>query len=314
MPALDFTEIPSARASRETPGEQDTFELFAREVLVHIGFKIVSPPNRGADQGKDMIIEESRRGVGGETTIRWLVSCKHFAPMGRSVSADDELNILERVYMHKCSGFLGFYSTVSSSGLGSMLDGLTQIQTQIYDRERIERSLLGSSIGITIAKRFFPKSVKLWESDPKRAADVMVQCDSLFCQYTGENLLVPEARGIIALVRPLIKDSEHIHYEDIYWCLKGQPDRILQEHYWKQGLTTEWEDIPDVLIPTIYLKWCMSGLNQLRSGITYSDKAFEKLKQFMIAVFPYVSRDLHEPERKRIKSLIRVPSWIGGLG
>lgn len=312
MPTLNFNEIPSAKANKEKPGEQDTFELFARDVLDHIGFTIVSPPNRGHDQGKDIVVEEVRRGVGGETRVRWLVSCKHYAHMGKSVTPDDEINILERMKIHNCSGFLSFYSTVQSTGLAAILEKIPD--TQVYDRERIERTLFGSSRGMIIARRYFPESMKKWEVDTGAPVDVMIETGPLLCDHTGENLLVPEPRGIIVLARSFLKNSEHPHYEEIYWCLKGEPDRVLEHKCRQKGLTTEWEDIPDVLMPTIYLKWFMSSLNQLRGGYTYSDHAFERLKQFLICIFPYVARNLREDERRRIRSLMTIPSWVGGLG
>ena len=43
---LDFKEIPEA--NRGT-GLQDTFELFARDFLAFMGFRIVQDPDRGAD-------------------------------------------------------------------------------------------------------------------------------------------------------------------------------------------------------------------------------------------------------------------------
>jgi hypothetical protein len=314
MPALDFTEIPSAKASKETPGEQDTFELFARDVLEHIGFKIISQPNRGPDQGKDIVIEEIRRGVGGESKIRWLVSCKHYANMGRSVNPDDEVNILERTNVHKCDGFLGFYSTLQSTGLASLLEGQSSIGTQVYDRERIERTLLGSSHGITIAKRYFPESMRKWAAETGAPADLMVETGSLLCDHTRENLLLPKPRGIIVLARSAIGDQQKVHFEEIYWCLKGEPDRILESRCSEKGLITAWEDIPDVIMPPIYLKWCLTALSELHNGYTYSEQAFAKLKQFLICTFPYAARNLREDERERIKTLMGIPAWIGGLG
>ncbi|TCN75720.1 restriction endonuclease [Shewanella fodinae] len=94
MTVLDFKEIPEAHIAT---GEQDTFELFARDFLDFIGYKIITNPDRGADGGVDLIVEESRTGVGGETIIRWLVSCKHKAHSGKSVTPTDDANIRDRV-------------------------------------------------------------------------------------------------------------------------------------------------------------------------------------------------------------------------
>lgn len=161
MPAIDFREIA---AGNRGGGKQDTFELFARDCLEFLGFHAVSSPSRGADFGKDFIVEEVRRGAGGETIVRWLVSCKHFAHSGGSVSPADEQNIRERVESHRCGGFIGFYSTLPSSGLSHLLDGLKDvIDVQIYDGERIEGYLLESPAGVHLAQRFFPQSIEQWK-------------------------------------------------------------------------------------------------------------------------------------------------------
>ncbi|MEG7414448.1 hypothetical protein V6E00_06255 [Serratia marcescens] len=52
MPVLDFKEIPEAH---KATGLQDTFELFSRDFLGFLGYKIISDPDRGADGGADII-------------------------------------------------------------------------------------------------------------------------------------------------------------------------------------------------------------------------------------------------------------------
>lgn len=112
MSIIDFKEIPPANSGN---GDQDSFELFARDFVVEIlGLKIISQPNRGADGGKDFLAEEIQSGTISETHIRWLVSCKHFAHSGKSVSDSDEQNILDRVHQHMADGFIGFYSTIAT--------------------------------------------------------------------------------------------------------------------------------------------------------------------------------------------------------
>jgi hypothetical protein len=131
MPLIDLTEIPEAHISS---GQQDSFELFASELLTVMGYELVDPPGRGADLGKDSIVAERRKGIGRETVVRWLVSCKHKAHSGRSVGLDDELNLVERVEGHECQGFIGFYSTLSSSSLVERLKQLTsKFEYQILD-------------------------------------------------------------------------------------------------------------------------------------------------------------------------------------
>jgi hypothetical protein len=158
---LDFKEIPRANVS---DGEQDRFEFFARDFLEYLGYKIVTGPNRGADGGVDVLVEEKRTGVGGATVIRWLVSCKHKAHSGQSVTPQDEANIRDRVEANNCHGFIGFYSTLPSTGLSKNLEGMRgKIEYQIFDNEKIEKDLLKSSAGIELAARYFPISISAWK-------------------------------------------------------------------------------------------------------------------------------------------------------
>lgn len=113
MPILDFREISTAAHG----ASRDQFELFAREFLGFMGLEVLVGPDRGPDARRDLIVQERRTGVLGETQVRWLVSCKHKAHSGASISPDDEADIKDRLEMHGCDGFLAFYSTVPSSGL-----------------------------------------------------------------------------------------------------------------------------------------------------------------------------------------------------
>ena len=88
---LDFTEIPQANKGG---GLQDTFELFTRDFLQLLGYRIIESPDRGADGKRDLIVDEILSGINSEVTLRWLVSCKHYASSGSSVSDSDEINNL----------------------------------------------------------------------------------------------------------------------------------------------------------------------------------------------------------------------------
>src|SRR5258707_8268035 len=105
MSLIDFAEIRTG----------EVWELFAAQYLKEIGFTIESEPGRGSDGGKDLIVTEHLEGYLTKQHFRWLVSYKHFARSGKSVGADDEQNILERVKQFGADGFLGFYSTLASS-------------------------------------------------------------------------------------------------------------------------------------------------------------------------------------------------------
>lgn len=157
MPILDYMEIAQANTAN---GQQDNFELFARDFLEYLGYEIISGPNRGADGGRDLIIQETFTGIRNKKlTVRWMVSCKHHAHSGRAVTPDDERSIRDRVEGHECDGFMGFYSTLPSSGLSQELERLeNRMRYRIYDREIIEGELLCTDKGRLLAQRYFPSS------------------------------------------------------------------------------------------------------------------------------------------------------------
>lgn len=315
MAVLDFKEIPEAHKGT---GEQDTFELFARDFLSFIGYTIVCDPSRGADGGCDFIVEEKRTGVGGETTIKWLVSCKHKAYSGSAVYPTDEINIRDRVEKNECQGFIGFYSTIASSGLSADLKGLKgKLEYQIFDREKIEDKLLHSSRGLEIAKRYFPRSLAKWRTEEAQPTIIFDDNPSLRCKICNKELLNQKDKGIITLWHKIQQDYEKPkHIEYIFWTCRGRCDDILSKYIRSKNtkLIDGWEDIVDVMIPVIFIKWVMSIMNEQHSGSTYSDEAFNKLKEFLLQLFPYVSRELTPEEKEKIKLLGMIPSYLGGLG
>ncbi len=164
MPALDFKEIPLANGS---DGTQDTFELLCKEYFEFIGLNVLVGPDRGQDGGRDLIVVESRTGVLGNTEFKWLVSCKHRAHSGKSVSDREEDDIAGRVESHGTNGFIGFYSTLPSSGLTNKLERYKlngKLTYKIINHNDIEKDLLNTSTGRSIAKRYFPISYARWES------------------------------------------------------------------------------------------------------------------------------------------------------
>jgi hypothetical protein len=317
MPILDFSEIPEAHIAT---GEQDTFELFGREFLEYIGFTTSQGPDRGPDGGRDLIVRELRKGVGGETIINWLVSCKHKAHSGSSVGINDEIDIPGRVAANSCQGFIGFYSTLPSSGLTAQLEGLKdRLEYQIYDREKIEQNLLNSSKGISLSKRYFSESTKKWLSNKPKPEKFYWEFPRLACDYCGKDLLEPKRSGIVVMWEKIYDHRENydIHeYVDIYCSCKGHCDRVLKaNHYSKyEHVIDAWEDIPDIAIPTVYFKWVNSIFIELYHKAKYSESAFKKIREIMLAIFPYISRELTEKEKDTVKSLTGIPSFLGGLG
>ena len=273
MPALNFVEIPAANTGS---GLQDSFELFAREALECFELRIVEQPGRGADLGKDLVAEEVRTGPLATDSFRWLVSCKHFAHSGRAVAISDELAITERLAVHDCKGFMGFYSTIPSS---SFLETLRRqhFATYILDREQIETKLLNSDRGRGLIRRFFPESCRAFQTTPATIFDVPA---TLECEHCGADLFSRPPHSAVWVIWRTggTNRSGMRSYIDMHFSCKGACDRAMKDElefrYRELGnIYDGWDDLSDLLVPTIYLSKFMAILNGLFGGATYSEQA-----------------------------------------
>lgn len=241
MAALDLAEIPPAH----TGNQRDQFELFAREVLVAEGFRVMQDPDRGADDGRDIIVEEDRSGPGGTTVVRWLVSCKHKAHSGASVTPGDEQNVRDRLGTHGCQGFIAFYSTVPSSGLGTTLTSLRpKFEFLQLDAEAIERRLLDSPKGRAVAARYAPKSFAAWSRASQAAAatkpapDPHLSFNRFFLREPHEELesARSEATARKVPVFAVIYDPDHPSHSKIdhalgYFMEYQTTKKLVDQHF-----------------------------------------------------------------------------------
>lgn len=309
MPVIDFREIPEAHV--ET-GEQDRFELFARDFLVDVfNFKILSEPNRGADGGKDILAEEHQIGSLSESTTKWLISCKHKAHSNRTVTPDDETNISDRLTQFNAGGFIGFYSTLPSAGLNNRLDSYKgQYKIQIFDKEKIESYIINKK-RYELFQRYFPESYKKWmENTGKRnPSRILSEYMPLKCAVCGTDLLAPENsdHGIVGFVT----DPATHKCSCCYTACRGSCDYKLDAYYAADGQYTGWNDINDLLIPTVFLQKNMAIINQLHDGyLDFDDKGLEDYKSILIAISQYVFRQQSDAEFGRAAKLMSLPEGI----
>lgn len=157
MPRLNFREIAPGTGDST---DLDQFEKFAKVFFENVlRGTVTKGPSRGADGGIDLKVEfDTSNG-----TIAKLVSCKHRAHSKDSVSKSDEQDICDRLVAWGCTVFVGFYSTIASSGLEQALERLRRersVSFEIFNSEDIETLLLSSHAGFLVAKRFFPQSIQ----------------------------------------------------------------------------------------------------------------------------------------------------------
>jgi Restriction endonuclease len=303
---IDFTEIDS---------DGEVWELFARDFLQEIGFFVESTPDRGADGGKDLLVTEQLQGALNNYRFRWLVSCKHYAKSNNSVTEKEELNLQERLDSFNADGFIGFYSTVPSSGLNNRLSKLKDNgkikDFRIFDNKLIENYLI--RIGFSkLLMRYLPESYK-------RVKPTHLICDDFIpieCKKCGKELIesLNQEHYNAVICRVVSSEDNFKKIIDVYWACKGECDRSLESYYYSNhSAITRWQDISDLVIPVIFANWILSTMNRLRqSPEQYTDEAFKKEKQFILAMCQKVLREMTDDERKRARNLFELQNmWDG---
>jgi len=293
---MDYTEI-----------SPEDWELLARDFLESLGFYVEEPPNRGADGGKDILVTEDIRGEFHRYRFRWLVSCKHFATSKKSVNEnDDEINIQERLDTFNADGFIGFYSTLASTGLCNRLTSLRNNgkikDYKIFDGRLIEHHLL--TIGMSdMIMRYMPKTYETIRPFHKLLAEyIPLQCD--FC---GKDLLqVQNINHNVGIVGEVVSLSNDEIFE-IYFSCKGNCDNEQEKKalakYPRGEVTVGWNDVSDLFIPLNYLRRIMSIINQLNEHTKYSEQAIAKEKTLLMALGQKVLRPSTELEKRRVAML-----------
>ncbi|BCS94546.1 hypothetical protein DSLASN_01780 [Desulfoluna limicola] len=310
MAILDFKEIPEAHKGG---GEQDKFELFSRDFFEAIGYKIESSPGRGADGGKDLIVKEIRKGIASDTEIRWLVSCKHKAHSGSSVSKTDEPEIYDSLKAHDCQGFIGFYSTLPSSGLTAKVESIRDIEHQFFDSSKIEQLLLTKNECIEIAKRYFPNSYKSWSDENPKVAQIFSSHEPIKCKYCG-SVLDRENPGIVVAYTKYDEITNIKTIRNQYTCCIGDCDSFLKHRHRTDGFMDAWAHLEDYFSPLLFIKNVMVFVNELNDPcIEYHEQAFEHEKELLLSSFPHVCRNLTHSETEHIKMLGLVPAFLGGF-
>jgi len=270
----------------------------------------VQSPDRGADGGKDLIVQENVPGITGVHSTRWLVSCKHYAHTQKSVGVEDETDISDRILQHHCDGFMGFYSTIPSSGLNTRLQELnSRFKTAVYDKASIESTLLDLHDDKHILfRRYFPDSYKRYvETDVRnnpKPAQIFSDELSIKCECCGKELMGDLKHGNIVFWHRGLNDKGLHHYERAYIACKGKCDSVLKYKMLQESgyeLLDSWQDFNSFTNPSLYIKQVMSWLNSFSMGETMDSDAYSKLKKVFLNTYPLICRELTDEETEIIK-------------
>lgn len=298
MSILDFKEIPEAHKGS---GEQDTWEQFAREFLEYRGFQIIFQPSRGADLGRDLIAKEIRTGPGGTSEINHLVSCKHKAHSGSSISHLDEPDINDRLQTHHCDAFIGFYSTIPADSLSKKLRE-QKFEARTLDAKQIEKELMRRKEGIDLARRYFPVSMSKWLVENPKPIQLFDPPLPLVCEICNQSLARDIKRnGFLGGIMNFCISSDSIDDDDpkivdLRWSCKGNCDDVLGKRLTRSGLFEDgWEDVEDFLHPYTFAFQMSSLFHEIQR---MNDSAARKFGDFIKAVFPYVTREETTSEKE----------------
>jgi hypothetical protein len=230
---LDWSEIPPAH---EGGPDQDRFELFARDFFDTQSFSILQGPGRGVDRGRDLIVGEAVTGMLTATARRWLVSAKHKAGSGKSVTPQDEPDPIGRVRVHSADGFMAVYSTLPSSTLDDTFDRMRSqnINVHVFDRGRIEKALLSDSRLRPVFKTYFPRSYDRFMSEAARPIPYTGALMPLPCEHCGKDLLGEIYNpGLIAFVTEKI--GELYQTTNVYVSCRGVCDERMSKGRGRRG-------------------------------------------------------------------------------
>ena len=300
--------MPEARGQGPDP---DRFEMFARDFLGALGFRLQEGPGRGADRGRDLLVREKVTGAISSAEKLWLVSAKHKAHSGKSVTDADEPDPIGRARKFGAQGFMAFYSTIPSSGLDDTFARVRpEIDVFVWDKGRIEVALASDLRLKDVFQAYFPESYQRLRVRSGKPSRLFPELLPLTCNYCGKDLLGED--GIVAFVQES-GPTEELEVVDLYWSCRGVCDKVLSDRLTKEQVTT-WESLNDLRIPIVFMRYVIATMNNLYSNQDrFTKKAFEKEKEFLVAMAQTVFRDTTAEQEERIKDLIGIPEWAGGL-
>ena len=150
-------------------------------------------------------------------------------------------------------------------------------------------------------------------------AKLYTQGRPISCDNCGRDLFNPPS-GIWVLWHTHSQtDEEADHFVDMHFACKGMCDRkvereVRMRHSAEGFVYDGWDDLPDMLVPTVFIKKVMAFINGLAQGETYEPAVLDKLKRLLLAAFPHVSRNLTPEEQQTVERLQSIPSYLGGMG
>ena len=227
---------------KELPKDGNKFEQLVREILL---FQGLSPhwTGKGPDGGRDIIVEETSKGIIKSFKRKWLVQCKHFAHSESSVGVSKIPSVVDDCKRVGANGYLLACSTQPSSETINKLSEIenniqNNLVTSYWDSVHIEKLLMQPK-GFGLSHIFFPKSMSdtpwkvynrnapnRWAAHYKEYFMILTSRDAVSFPSLDEVELIIEK---IEQIKPK-KDDEWFRPRAIYFDNKNENFHVFVDY------------------------------------------------------------------------------------
>lgn len=135
------------------------------------------------------------------------------------------------------------------------------------------------------------KPVRIFSDDPE-----------LKCEYCGTDLLNDGNHGNYIVFKSSNDDGK---FASIKYACKEHNSKVTEIAKLQNLIDCGWDDVDDLLIPTIWIKKLMAFMNELyESRESINEEYFDNVKNLFLNTFPYVTREMSKEELNRISKLL----------
>ncbi len=130
-----------------------------------------------------------------------------------------------------------------------------------------------------------------------KKSNVYGEARPIKCSVCGKDLMEDMGMSMVNIIQNIETDK----IVSVRPCCKRQCDHIISKDA-KNGEISGWKDLSDFTNPYLYLKHILSVMNNMYSGKGFENQeAFESYKNLIIDMYPYVTRNMDEEEKRAVQ-------------
>lgn len=240
---IDFTELPKDGVK---------FEQLIRELLLREDY-VPRWTGVGPDGGRDIIFSEKTVGPLSSLDRKWVVSCKHKANGGGSVSADDIQYAVGTCQAIGATGFILACSTQASSAAVTRLSEIEKnqgITCLVWDGVEIEKRLMAPRCA-PLVHLFFPQTAKLIPWAVFNAGTPSLWCISFHGYFFYLSSRLPAGVPNLLYVQAIVEKLETVPLSQNLDQF-GQRERLRLRGMYYDDKNCNFLVFVDYLVPTAH--------------------------------------------------------------